>query len=174
MISTVDPDARHIHKNRTRHQDGFKGHVSFEPGEQVLFTAAALTGGSGAANHEAAVAAGLLASEEELTVLGDTAYGTGELRERLQADGHAAVIKPPPLRQAIPGGFTIDDFTIDDQASTAACPSQCTPSPWATPQRRRQPPGPVQGAVPRLLAARSGALTSDHGRPLPPFQPATP
>ncbi len=23
-VSTVDPDARHIHKNRTRHQDGFK------------------------------------------------------------------------------------------------------------------------------------------------------
>ena len=122
VISTVDPDARHIHKNRTRHQDGFKGHVSFEP-ETGLFTAVALTGGSGAANHEAAVAAGLLAGEEELTVLGDTAYGTGELRERLQADGHAAVIKPPPLRQAIPGGFTIDDFTIDDQAGTAACPA---------------------------------------------------
>jgi IS5 family transposase len=123
VISTVDPDARHIHKNRTRHQDGFKGHVSFEP-ETGLFTAVALTGGSGAGNHEAAVAAGLLAGEqEELTVLGDAAYGTGDLRERLQADGHAAVIKPPPLRQAIPGGFTIDDFTIDDQAATVTCPA---------------------------------------------------
>ena len=36
-VSTVDPDARHIHKNRTRHQEGFKGHVSFEP-ETGLFT----------------------------------------------------------------------------------------------------------------------------------------
>ncbi|MFD5575192.1 hypothetical protein ACFWJA_45950, partial [Streptomyces cadmiisoli] len=27
-VSTVDPDTRHIHKNRTRHQDGFKGHAS--------------------------------------------------------------------------------------------------------------------------------------------------
>lgn len=123
VVSTVDPDARHIHKNRTRHQDGFKGHVSFEP-ETGLFTAVALTGGSGAGNHEAAVAAGLLADEEgELTVLGDTAYGTGELRQRLQADGHALVIKPPPPQPAIPGGFTIDDFTIDDQAATATCPA---------------------------------------------------
>ena len=64
VVSTVDPDARHIHKNRTRHQDGFKGHVSFEP-ETGLFTAVALTGGSGTGNHEAAVAAGLLADEEE-------------------------------------------------------------------------------------------------------------
>jgi Transposase DDE domain/Transposase domain (DUF772) len=123
VISTVDPDARHIHKNRTRHQDGFKGHVSFEP-ETGLFTAVALTGGSGAGNHEAAVAAGLLAGEqEELTILGDAAYGTGELRERLQADGHTLVIKPPPLRPAIPGGFTTGDFTIDDQAGTVTCPA---------------------------------------------------
>jgi hypothetical protein len=49
VVSTVDPDARHIHKNRTRHQEGFKGHVSFEP-ETGLFTAVALTRGSGAGN----------------------------------------------------------------------------------------------------------------------------
>jgi hypothetical protein len=123
VVSVVDPDARHIHKNRTRHQDGFKGHVSFEP-ETGLFTAVALTRGSGAGNHEAAVAGDLLDSEdEELTILGDTAYGTGELRERLQADGHTLVIKPPPLRPAIPGGFTIGDFTIDSEAGTVTCPA---------------------------------------------------
>jgi hypothetical protein len=123
VISTVDPDARHIHKNRTRHQDGFKAHVSFEP-ETGLFTAVALTGGGGAGNHEAAVAGGLLAGEqEELTILGDAAYGTGDLRERLQAGGHALVIKPPPLPRAVPGGFTIDDFTIGYQAATATCPA---------------------------------------------------
>jgi IS5 family transposase len=123
VVSVVDPDARHIHKNRTRHQEGFKGHVSFEP-ETGLFTAVALTRGSGAGNHEATVASGLLAGEEgTLTVLGDAAYGTGDLRERLLADGHALVIKPPPLRQAIPGGFTIDDFTIDDQGGTVTCPA---------------------------------------------------
>jgi Transposase DDE domain/Transposase domain (DUF772) len=123
VISTVDPEARHIHKNRTRHQDGFKGHVSFEP-ETGLFTAVALTVGSGAGNHEAAVADSLLAGEPgELTVLGDTAYGTGDLREHLQAAGHTAVIKPPPLQPAVPGGFTLDDFTVDDQAGTVTCPA---------------------------------------------------
>ena len=123
VVSTVDPEARHIHKNRARHQDGFKGHVSFEP-ETGLFTAVALTGGCGPANHEAAVAPGLLAGEDqELTILGDTAYGTGELREHLLAGGHAPVIKPPPLRPAVPGGFTIGDFTIDDQAGTVTCPA---------------------------------------------------
>lgn len=33
------------------------------------------------------------------------------------------MIKPPPLRPAIPGGFTIDDFIIDDLAGTATCPA---------------------------------------------------
>jgi IS5 family transposase len=124
-VSTVDADARHIHKNRTRHQDGFKGHASFEP-ETGLFTAVALTSGHGPDNHEAAVAVGLLADEEpdaELTVLGDSAYGTGDLRAHLQAEGHTLVIKPPPLRQAVPGGFTIDDFLIDTAAGTATCPA---------------------------------------------------
>ncbi|MGW3728705.1 IS1182 family transposase [Streptomyces sp. NPDC000851] len=123
-VSTVDPDARHIHKNRTRHQEGFKGHVCFEP-ESGLFTAVALTGGHGPGNHEAAVARDLLDGEDgALTVLGDSAYGTGDLREQLQAAGHTLVIKPPPLRQVVPGGFTIDDFRIDKAAAgTATCPA---------------------------------------------------
>jgi IS5 family transposase len=122
VVSVTDPDARHVHKNRTRRQDGFKAHVSFEP-EAGLFTAVELTRGSGAGDHEAAVAVRLLAGEKAVTVLGDAAYGTGELRRRLEAGGHATVIKPPPLRPAVPGGFTGDDFTIDDQAGTAACPA---------------------------------------------------
>ena len=62
MVSVTGPDARHIHKNRTRHQDGFKAHVAFEP-EAGLFTAVELAGGSGAGSHEAAVAVRLLAGE---------------------------------------------------------------------------------------------------------------
>ncbi|MFD7170134.1 IS1182 family transposase [Streptomyces violascens] len=123
IISTVDPESRHIHKNRTRHQDGFKGHVSFEP-EAGLFTAVALTRGYGADNHEATVARELLADEETgLTVLGDAAYGTGDLRVLLAGQGHIAVIKPAAKRQAIAGGFTIDDFHVDPAAGTATCPA---------------------------------------------------
>jgi hypothetical protein len=123
LVSVTDPDARHIHKNRARYQDGFKAHVSFEP-EAGLFTAVELTGGGGPRSHDAAVAAGLLAGEKTaVTVLGDAACGTGELRAHLQGHGHAAVIKPPPLQPAVPGGFTGDDFTIDEQAGTVTCPA---------------------------------------------------
>lgn len=112
-----------MHKNRTCHQDGFKGHVSFEP-ETGLFTEVALTRGSGPESHDAAVAEDLLADEDaSLTVLGDSAYGTGHLRAHLAAAGHTAVIKPPPVRQAVPGGFTVDDFILDTGANTATCPA---------------------------------------------------
>jgi Transposase DDE domain/Transposase domain (DUF772) len=167
VISTVDPDARHIHKNRTRHQDGFKAHVSFEP-EAGLFTAVALTRGSGTANHEAAVADGLLGAEDgQLTVLGDTAYGTGGLREHLQASGHLAVIKPPPLPRAIPGGFTIDDFTIDDQAATATCPAGRTVAvgrPQADGNRQAQFKAQCRGCPlrERCTTSKTGRVLSVH------------
>ena len=169
VISTVNPDARHIHKNRTRHQDGFKGHVSFEP-ETGLFTAVALTRGGGAANHEAAVAGGLLGAEDgPLTILGDTAYGTGELREHLQASGHAAVIKPPPLPRAIPGGFTIDDFTVNDQAATATCPAGHTVAlgrPQADGNRQAQFKTRCRGCPlrERCTTAKAGRVLTVHPR----------
>src|SRR2546430_1451650 len=125
VISTVDPDARHIHKNRTRHQDGFKAHVSFEP-ETGLFTAVALTAGGGAGNHEAAVAAGLLAGEQgKLTILGDTAYATAELPEHLQAGA-------PPTRPPAPGPPPQGSDWSPTGASTSTTPGPSTRPPAST------------------------------------------
>ncbi|MFF2412080.1 transposase [Streptomyces sp. NPDC058092] len=56
-------------------------------------------------------------------MLGDSAYDSVDLRMRLEADGHTLVIKPPPIQQAVPGGFTIDDFRIGPAAGTATCPA---------------------------------------------------
>lgn len=61
-----------------------------------------------------------------LTWYGDSAYGTGELRAAIAAAGDAAVIKPKSLKQAVQGGFSTDDFTIDHAARTAACPAGVT------------------------------------------------
>ena len=55
-------------------------------------------------------------------MLADTAYGGGT-RAALTAAGHLQPIKPIPLRPAVPGGFTKDDFTIDLQARTVTCPA---------------------------------------------------
>jgi Transposase DDE domain/Transposase domain (DUF772) len=61
-----------------------------------------------------------------LDVYGDSAYGTGAARAAYQAGGHDTVIKPKPLRPAVPGGFTLDDFTIDEHAATVTCPGGYT------------------------------------------------
>ncbi|WP_370356998.1 transposase, partial [Catenulispora sp. EB89] len=55
MVSTVDPEARHVHKTRSHRQEGFKAHIAIEP-ETGLITAAQLTPGVGAEHHEATVA----------------------------------------------------------------------------------------------------------------------
>src|SRR5690349_20254803 len=41
----------------------------------------------------------------------------------LDQAGHTPIIKPWPLRAAVPGGFTIDDFTHDPHARTVTCPA---------------------------------------------------
>src|SRR5207248_1793430 len=54
------------------------------------------------------------------------AYGTGEARAALGDAGHTAVIKPASLRPAVEGGFSTDDFTVDETAGTVTCPNGIT------------------------------------------------
>jgi IS5 family transposase len=54
---------------------------------------------------------------------GDSAYGTGDLRDAIEKAGHQAVIKPKPLQAPAEGGFTVDDFTVDERAGTVTCPA---------------------------------------------------
>jgi hypothetical protein len=57
-----------------------------------------------------------------LEVSGDSAYGTGAARAAYAEGGPDTVIKTKPLLPAVPGGFTLDDFAIDEQAGTVTCP----------------------------------------------------
>jgi IS5 family transposase len=126
VISTVDPDTRHAHKTVHRRQDGFKAHLAIEPDTGII-TDCALRQASGTDNHEATVGLEMLADEEPgLQVLGDSAYGTAEARIALADAGHCAVIKPIPLRTLIEGGFTRDDFVVDETAGTVTCPAEHT------------------------------------------------
>ncbi len=131
VISTVDPDARHAHKTVSRRQDGFKAHIAVEPDTGII-TDCALTKASGAAADgasvsEPSVGLDLLEGEEDpVTVLGDSAYGSGEFRAGLGERGHGDRVKPAPTRSATPGGFTVDDFIVDHAAGTATCPNGTT------------------------------------------------
>jgi hypothetical protein len=127
----VDPDARHAHKTTSRRQDGFKAHVVVEPDTGII-TACAITKASGEGSGDAAAGVGLLRADttvadgERLEVLGDSAYGTGDMLAALDAAGHVPVVKPWPVTPAVPGGFTIDDFTVDAEAGTVTCPAGLT------------------------------------------------
>src|SRR5215207_659443 len=123
VVSTVDPDARHTRKSPENRRDGYRAHVVAEPGTGII-TDEQLTKAAGTANSDPAVAEEFLARESEpRTWYGDSAYGTGDLRAAIGDAGHEVVIKPKPLQAPIEGGFTIDDFTVDEQAGTVTCPA---------------------------------------------------
>jgi Transposase DDE domain/Transposase domain (DUF772) len=206
VVSTVDRQARHTRKSKSKRRDGFRGHVAAEP-ESGLITDCEMTmaagpgsadaengvkmagrdrfhpappaagagaaekpqdagaqeqpaartpdrgwpgdggtagpgAGPAAAEQESAAAGGLDDAEPQagtgagaqarpgpdagLEVYGDSAYGSGEARAAYRDGGHDTFIKPGPLRPAVPGGFTIDDFTVDEEQGTVTCPNGVT------------------------------------------------
>jgi hypothetical protein len=115
--------------------------VTAEP-ETGIITDEALTKAAGTENSDPAVAEKFLAADqgdaegekdaarhrdggEDDTCewYGDSAYGTGDLRGAIEGAGDEAVIKPKPLQAPVEGGFTVDDFTVDEEAGTVGCPA---------------------------------------------------
>jgi Transposase domain (DUF772)/Transposase DDE domain len=176
VISTVDTQARHTRKSPEARRDGYRAHVAADP-QTGIITDEKLTEASGQANSDPAVAAEFVAAEPArtgrdpaghagddgedgaLAWYGDSAYGTGELREAIGTAGHQAVIKPKPVLPAVPGGFTVDDFTVDDQAGTVTCPAGVT----RTVTRTRHV---IFGAACRGCPLRQQCTTSKDGRTL--------
>jgi DDE family transposase/transposase-like protein DUF772 len=160
VISTVDPEARHAHKTTSRRQDGFKAHVIVEPDTGLVTACAVTRAsgeGSGDATagidllnadttlrsasaavgaepnphrpHDLAAAPSAVPAAP-VQVLGDSAYGTGQVLAAVHAAGHDPVIKPWPVNSAVPGGFTVDDFTVScneqDRPVAVTCPAGIT------------------------------------------------
>jgi IS5 family transposase len=120
IVSTVDPEARHAHKSVSVRRDGFKAHLAVEP-ETGIVTAAVLTPAN---TPDGQVAEALMEDEEpDLLVLADSAYGSGTTRAKLRDAGQRLAIKPLPLRPAIPGGFSRDDFVVDHDSGSITCPA---------------------------------------------------
>ncbi len=100
VVSTVDPESRHVHKTSHSYRDGYKAHVAVEP-DTGLVTEVDLTAGN---VSDAEAAEGLLADEPAGTeVLGDSAYGTGDLRRRRGQPQPAREPRPHPH----PNGWAI-------------------------------------------------------------------
>ena len=90
------------------------------------------TKGRGTDTSDASVGAALLredttvGQDASVDVLADSAYGTGDMLHALDQAGHEPIIKPWPLRPAVPEGFTLDDFVRDSDADTVTCPAGVT------------------------------------------------
>jgi len=140
VISTVDTQARHTRKSKSARRDGFRAHVAAEPGTGLItdceMTMAAGQGSGDAENGvtmairdrfggcgDGDAAAGGGQGIADLEIYGDSHYGSGQARADYQAAGHDTVIKPVPLRPAVPGGFTLDDFAISEEDGTVTCPA---------------------------------------------------
>jgi IS5 family transposase len=126
VISTVDPQTRHMHKSRSSYRDGYKAHIAVEP-STGLITACDLTPAN---EGDGPTGIGLLADEpDRLDVLADSAYGSGDSLARLAKAEHRILIKPWPLARNKNLGddqFSRDDFIIDYTARTVTCPNGIT------------------------------------------------
>jgi len=127
VISVVDPEARHAHKTVHRRQDGFKAHIAVEP-DTGLVTVCELTKAAGAEAMDGATGIRLMDNDttldgETVDVLGDSAYGTGDSLEAITKAGHSPLVKPWPTKPAVPGGFHIDEFIVDEAARSVTCPA---------------------------------------------------
>ena len=124
IISTVDPETRHMHKSRSNYRDGYKAHLAVEP-ETGIITDVDLTPAN---TGDGPVGVALLDGDDDgLEVLGDSAYGSGPVRADLAERGHTAVIKPWPTARnpyLDDDQFRRDDFRIDYTARTVTCPNQ--------------------------------------------------
>ena len=161
VISVNDPQTRHTRKSPEARRDGYRVHVAADP-ETGIITGERLTRACGEDNSDAAVAAGFLAGQAAAggpgcEWYGDSAYGTGELRSAISRAGHAAVIKPGPLQPAVAGGFTIDDFTVDEVAGTVTCPAGVT-------RRITGRRAVIFGAACRGCPLRARCTTAKEGR----------
>jgi Transposase DDE domain/Transposase domain (DUF772) len=215
VISTVDPQARHAHKTRSRRQDGYKAHVVVEPDTGII-TDTQLTPAAGPHNSDATIGVELLLpdqpnrdqpseqqpseqqpseqqpseqqpseqqpseqqpseqqpSEQQPSeqdgrigsgweVLADSAYATGDALAGITDAGHTPIIKPWPLRPAVEGGFTLDDFPVTE-------PTADTPGSVSCPAGHTRPLGPTRtatfGALCRDCPLRTRCTTSKTGR----------
>ena len=123
----------------------------------------------------------LRAEPDDVKSWGIRRTAPGAFRAEPAARGRVAIIKPPPLPGAVPGGFTVDDFAIDPVPGTVSCPSGHTvvisrtghatfgALPWLSAARS---PGAQQPPLGRRHPAADGSATAPRGGATAPLRVA--
>ena len=187
IISTVDPEARHGHKSRSRRFDGYKGHVSVDPDSEIIDDVT-VTPANTADQDAVDDLLGINDDDTDETdtdetdnetdddkadepdmareaddkpvVMGDSAYAGAELRDHLDGHGYKVHAKVPPASNR-DGLFTKDDFDIDLDADVVWCPAD-----WDTPIIRRADGSGIAafGDMCRRCPLRERCTTAANGR----------
>ena len=122
VISTVDTAARHGHKSRNRHFDGYKAHLSVDPDSELIDEVAATAANTPDRDAVPGLLGGHAGGDAKPEVFGDSAYGDAATRAGLEDQGFAVTAKCPPARNAA-GRFSKDQFTVDLGRGTVTCPA---------------------------------------------------
>lgn len=117
VISVTDPEMRHGRKSKNKRFDGYKLHVSEEP-ETELITGVAV---GRASDHDSERLPDIVDDDTEL-VIGDGAFGTGDMRAEMDRDGIRVVA--PQRSSGGKGLFTKADFDMDLDKETCRCPAR--------------------------------------------------
>ncbi len=128
VISTVDPDARHGHKTKSRSFDGYKGHISIDADSEIIVATDVSAGNAGdgeaatALLKEATDLADSASTGEPVEVYGDASYGTADIVETLESAGIEAHVKVQEAA-AKKGFFAKKEFDINLEDNTVRCPN---------------------------------------------------
>lgn len=122
VISTVDTQARHGHKSRKRHFDGYKAHLSVDPDSELIDEVSATKGNVADRDAVEELVAPLEDEDNKPGILGDSAYSDGATRSVLSNLGFQVMAKCPPIRN-VTGGFPKSCFDIDLDTKSVTCPA---------------------------------------------------
>ena len=162
VISTVDTEARHGHKSKNRHFDGYKAHISIDPDSELIAEIVATPANTHDRRRRRRAARPTSDGEDKPIILGDSAYADGQTRRRLSASRASPLMaKCPPIRNAT-GGFTKERFVDRPRGQHRHLPGRTG--------RRRSPDEETAAASPaslrtaRAVRCAAACTTSRAGR----------
>lgn len=125
VISTVDREARHGHKSKSRRFDGFKAHIAEDPDGEIITDVVVTPANTPDADVLDDLLGGSDGDDAKPVIYGDAGYGGAEVLERLDEAGYQFVIKvPSPARRQ--GRWSKADFGVDIEGDTVTCPTGIT------------------------------------------------
>jgi len=122
VISTVDTEARHGHKSRQRHFDGYKAHLSVDPDSELIDEVVATAANTPDRDAVEGLVGHFQDEPDKPVVVGDSAYADGATRQMLDGEGFEVRSKCPPVRNST-GGYTKDDFEVNLGDGNVTCPA---------------------------------------------------